>query len=88
MDNDGMNGDLLVAGAPNDIGISNETWLSMTPISQGAAFIFDMQGNEVGDDGAIALAEALQQMPRFRRLYIGDRIGERGREALGRAQSI
>ena len=47
-----------------------------------------MQGNEVGDDGAIALAEALQQMPRFRRLYIGDRIGERGREALGRAQSI
>lgn len=44
-----------------------------------------MQGNAVTDDGAVALAEALRQMPRFRRLKIGGRVGERVREALGHA---
>ena len=43
-----------------------------------------MQGNEVGDNGAIALAQAVQQMPRMRHLNLrgNKNLGRTGREAL------
>ena len=43
-----------------------------------------MQGNQVGDNGATALAKALQQMPRMRLLNLrGNKtLRQSGREAL------
>ena len=46
--------------------------------------------NEIGDEGAVTLAEALRQMPRLCHLNLRDNktLGQRGREALENAPKI